>query len=533
MAKDVQFGDDSRSKIIKGVDTLANAVRTTLGPKGRNVIIQQPYKPPHVTKDGVTVAREIFLEDPIEDMGAQMVKEVATLTAVDAGDGTTTASVLAQSIVKEGTKYVTAGMNPMDLKRGMDIATTAIVEQLDEISKPCETNQEITQVGSISANGDESIGSLIAEAMERVGQDGVITVEEGQSLHNELEVVDGMQFDRGYLSPYFMNNQEKLTADLEEPLILLTEERIANIQKLVPLLEKVIQAGKPLLVIAEDIEGEALGTLVMNTARGIVRACAVKAPGFGDRRKEMLADMAVLTKATVISEDVGLSLDKVELEHLGSAQRVEVAKEHTTIVDGAGTTEEIQDRIEFIRAQLDATESGYDKEKMMERLAKLAGGVAVIKVGAATEVEAKEKKDRIDDALHATRAAVEDGIVSGGGVALLRAKQAIADVTGKNPDQDAGIKIVLQAVESPMRQIVANAGMSADVVIANVLEGDTTYGYDAANDVYGDMIDFGIIDPTKVTKTALLNASSIAGMILTSECSIVEIPQKDNPTNNN
>lgn len=532
MAKDVQFGDNSRSKIIKGVDTLANAVRTTLGPKGRNVIIQQPFKPPHVTKDGVTVAREIFLKDPIEDMGAQMVKEVATLTAVDAGDGTTTASVLAQSIVKEGTKYVTAGMNPMDLKRGMDIATTAIVEKLDEISKPCETNNEIAQVGSISANGDESIGELIAEAMDRVGQDGVITVEEGQSLHNELEVVDGMQFDRGYLSPYFMNNQEKLTADLEEPFILLTEERITNIQKLIPLLEKVIQAGKPLLVIAEDIEGEALGTLVMNTARGIVRACAVKAPGFGERRKEMLADMAVLTKATVISEEIGLSLDKVELEHLGSAQRVEVAKETTTIVDGAGSTEDIQARIEYIRAQLDATESGYDKEKMMERLAKLAGGVAVIKVGAATEVEAKEKKDRIDDALHATRAAVEDGIVSGGGVALLRAKQDIAEVKGKNADQDAGIKIVLDAVESPLRQIVTNAGMSADVIIANVLEGDDTYGYDAANDTYGDMIEFGIIDPTKVTKTALLNASSIAGMILTSECSIVEIPEKDDQNNN-
>ena len=532
MAKDVQFGDDSRSKIIKGVDILANAVRTTLGPKGRNVIIQQPFKPPHVTKDGVTVAREIFLKDPVEDMGAQMVKEVATLTAVDAGDGTTTASVLAQSIVKEGTKYVTAGMNPMDLKRGMDIATTAIVEQLDSISKPCETNNEIEQVGSISANGDEDIGKLIAEAMDRVGQDGVITVEEGQSLHNELEVVDGMQFDRGYLSPYFMNNQEKLTSDLEDPFILLTEERITNIQKLIPVLEKVIQAGKPLLVIAEDIEGEALGTLVMNTARGIVKACAVKAPGFGERRKEMLADMAVLTKATVISEEVGLSLDKVELEHLGNANRVEVGKETTTIIDGAGTTEEIQARIEYIRAQLDNTESGYDREKMMERLAKLAGGVAVIKVGAATEVEAKEKKDRIDDALHATRAAVEDGIVAGGGVALLRAKQAIAEVKGKNADQDAGIKIVLDAVESPLRQIVTNAGMSADVIIAQVLSGDDTYGYDAANDTFGDMIEFGIIDPTKVTKTALLNASSIAGMILTSECSIVEIPEKDDQNNN-
>lgn len=527
MSKDIQFGDNSRSKIIKGVNTLANAVKVTLGPKGRNVIIQQAFKPPHVTKDGVTVAREVFLNDPVEDMGAQMVKEVASLTAVDAGDGTTTASVLAQAIVQEGSKYVTAGMNPMDLKRGIDIATTAIVEQLDAISQPCETSNEIAQVGSISANSDESIGALIAEAMDRVGQDGVITVEEGQSLHNELEVVDGMQFDRGYLSPYFMNNQEKLTADLEEPFILLTEERITNIQKLVPLLEKVIQAGKPLLVIAEDIEGEALGTLVMNTARGIVRACAVKAPGFGERRREMLQDMAVLTKATVISQDVGLSLDTVELEHLGTAARVEVSKEYTTIVDGAGTTEEIQARIEYIRAQLDATESNYDKEKMMERLAKLAGGVACIKVGAATEVEAKEKKDRIDDALHATRAAVEDGIVAGGGVALLRAKQHIAELQGKNADQNAGIKIVLDAIESPLRQIVTNAGMSADVIIANVLEGDETYGYDAADDKYGNMIEFGIIDPTKVTKSALLNASSIASMIITSECSIVDIPEKD------
>tara|TARA_B100002019_G_scaffold107732_1_gene92573 strand:+ start:10786 stop:12384 length:1599 start_codon:yes stop_codon:yes gene_type:complete len=529
MAKDVQFGDVSRSKIIKGVDVLANAVRVTLGPKGRNVILQQPFKPPHVTKDGVTVAREIFLKDPIEDMGAQMVKEVASLTAVDAGDGTTTASVLAQSIVKEGYKYVTSGMNPMDLKRGMDIATDAIVEQLDSISKPCNSNSEIEQVGSISANSDESIGKLIAEAMDRVGQDGVITVEEGQSLKNDLEVVDGMQFDRGYLSPYFMNNQEKLNCVLEEPYILLTDESITNIQNLVPLLEKVIQQGKPLLVIAEDVEGEALGTLVMNTARGIVKACAVKAPGFGERRREMLQDMAVLTKGTVISEDVGLSLDKVTLDHLGTAQRVEINKETTTIVDGAGTKEDIQQRIDYIKKLLDDTESSYDKEKAMERLAKLAGGVAVIKVGAATEVEAKEKKDRIDDALHATRAAVEDGIVAGGGIALLRAKQQLADLTGKNADQDAGIKIVLDAIESPLRQIVANAGVSADVVIANVLKGEGTYGYDAAEDTYGDMIEKGIIDPTKVTKTALLNASSIAGMIITSECSIVDIEEKNKP----
>jgi len=526
MSRDIQFGDDSRSKIIKGVDTLANAVKVTLGPKGRNVIIQQPFKPPHVTKDGVTVAREVFLKDPVEDMGAQMVKEVASLTAVDAGDGTTTASVLAQSIVKEGTKYVTAGMNPMDLKRGMDIATTAVVDALSEISKPCETNQEIAQVGMISANSDESIGELIAEAMDRVGQDGVITVEEGQSLNNELEVVDGMQFDRGYLSPYFMNNQEKLTADLEDPFILLTDERITSVQKLVPLLEKVIQQGKPLLIVAEDVEGEALGTLVMNTARGIVRACAVKAPNFGERRRQMLQDMAVLTNATVVTEETGLKLENVGLEHLGTAARVEVSKENTTIIDGAGSSEDIQARIEFIRAELDHTDNSYDREKAMERLAKLAGGVAVIKVGAATEVEAKEKKDRIDDALHATRAAVEDGIVAGGGVALLRAKQMI-DAKGKNSDQDAGIKIVLDAVESPLRQIVLNAGMSPDVVIANVLEGEGTYGYDAATDEYVDMIDSGIIDPTKVTKTALLNASSIAGMILTSECSIVEVPEKD------
>jgi chaperonin GroEL len=531
MAKEILFGSDSRTKLIKGVDVLANAVKVTLGPKGRNVILQQPFKPPHITKDGVTVAREVFLTDPVEDMGAQMVKEVASLTAVDAGDGTTTASVLAQAIVKEGMKYVTAGMNPMDLKRGIDLATEAVVEQLDAISRPCETNTEIEQVGSISANSDKSIGKLIAEAMERVGQDGVITVEEGQSLKNELDVVDGMQFDRGYLSPYFINNQEKLACHFEDPNILVYDGRITNIRDLIPLLEANTQTGKPLLIIAEDVEGEALGTLVLNTVRGNLRACAVKAPGFGERRRDMLQDIAILTRATMISEDVGIKLQDATVEHLGSAGRVEVAKETTTIIDGAATTEEIQERIEFIRASLDQTESSYDREKAQERLAKLAGGVAVIKVGAATEVEAKEKKDRIDDALHATRAAVEDGIVPGGGVALLRAKQAISELKGENVDQDAGIKIVLDAIESPIRQIVTNAGKSPDVVVDEVLKGEGNYGYNAANDTYGDMIEFGVIDPTKVTKTAVLNASSISGLMLTSECTIVEIPDKDDQKN--
>jgi len=525
-AKNVQFGNDARSKLIVGVDTLANAVRTTLGPKGRNVVIQKAYGAPVVTKDGVSVAREIELEDAIENMGAQMIKEVASKTADNAGDGTTTATVLAQAIVKEGAKLVTAGMNPMDLKRGIDKATSAIVKELDVISKPCDTQKEIEQVGSISANSDYTIGSLIADAMERVGQDGVITVEDGKGLDDELEVVEGMQFDRGFLSPYFVTNQERQVVELESPYVLLVDKKISNIRELLPTLEAVAKAGKPLLIIAEDIEGEALATLVVNNVRGVVKTCAVKAPGFGDRRKEMLADIAVLTGATVVSEEVGLSLEKIEAEHLGSAGRIEVNKDNTIIVDGVGEKSAIEDRVATIQSQVNSTESDYDREKLQERLAKLAGGVAVIKVGAATEVEMKEKKDRIDDALHATRAAVEDGIVPGGGVALVRAKQAIgSNLTGDNADQDAGIKIVLDAIESPIRQITTNAGDSADVVVNNILAESANYGYNAANAEYGDMLELGIIDPTKVTKTALINASSIASMIIISECSITDVPQ--------
>lgn len=527
-AKNVTFGAEGRAKLVEGVNTLANAVRVTLGPKGRNVVIQKPYGGPTITKDGVSVAKEIELEDALENMGAQMVKEVASRTADDAGDGTTTATVLAQGIVAEGMKYVTAGMNPMDLKRGIDKATTAIVAELDKLSKPCSTQQEIAQVGSISANSDTAIGDIIASAMERVGKNGVITVESGKGLEDELEVVEGMQFDRGYLSPYFITNAERQVAELENPYVLIVEKKITNIRDLVPVLEAVAQSGKPILIIAEDIEGEALATLVVNSARGVVKACAVKAPGFGDRRKEMLRDIAVLTGATVISDDLGLTLEKVTAEHLGSAVRVEVSKDNTIVVDGAGTKEEIAERISVINSQIESTESDYDREKLQERLAKLDGGVAVIKVGAATEVEMKEKKDRIDDALHATRAAVEDGIVAGGGVALLRAKQNAGTIEGANADQDAGIKIVLRAVESPLRQITANAGDSSDVVVNNILEGTGNYGYNAANGVYGDMIELGIIDPTKVTKTALVNAASVASLLLTSECAITDIPAKEN-----
>ena len=526
-AKDVMFGNDARAKLVTGVDTLANAVRTTLGPKGRNVVIQKAYGGPAVTKDGVSVAKEIELEDPIENMGAQMMKQVASRTADNAGDGTTTATVLAQAIVKEGTKLVTAGMNPMDLKRGIDKAVTALVSELDVISNPCTTQTEIEQVGSISANSDTTIGKLIAEAMERVGQDGVITVEDGKGLEDELEVVEGMQFDRGYLSPYFVTDQERQLAELENPYVLLIDKKVANIRDLLPVLEGAAKANRPLLIIAEDVEGEALATLVVNNMRGVVRTCAIKAPGFGDRRKAMLEDIATLTGGTVISEEVGLSLESTTVEHLGTAGRVEITKDNTIIVDGAGDQTAISARVASIQSQVDSTESDYDREKLQERLAKLSGGVAVIKVGGATEVEQKEKKDRIDDALHATRAAVEQGIVPGGGVALLRAKQALGTVDTANADQAAGVDIVLRAVESPIRQICNNAGESPDVVVNNILAGTGNYGFNAANGEYGDMLELGIIDPTKVTKTALVNAGSVAGLLLTSECSITDIPKEE------
>ena len=527
MAKAVTFGNDSRTKLVEGVNTLANAVKVTLGPKGRNVVIEKSFGSPIITKDGVTVAKEIELEDKLENMGAQMVKEVASKTADKAGDGTTTATVLAQGIIKEGMKYVAAGMNPMDLKRGIDKAVHAAVDELTKISKPCDTTKEIAQVGSISANSDETIGKLIAEAMEKVGKNGVITVEDGKGLEDELEVVEGMQFDRGYLSPYFITSQDKQGAVLEEPYILLHDKKISSIKDLLPVLEAVAKSGKSLLIVAEEVEGEALATLVVNNLRGIIKCVAVKAPGFGDRRKAMLEDIAVLTGATVISEDVGYSLEKTTVEQLGQAKTVEVGKENTIIIDGAGEKSAIDARISTIQSEIANSTSDYDKEKLQERLAKLSGGVAVIKVGAATEVEMKEKKDRIDDALHATRAAVEDGIVAGGGVALVRAKQAIKDLTGANTDQDAGIKIVLRAMEDPIRQITTNAGDSADVVVSKVAEGTGNFGYNAANGTYGDMVEMGVIDPTKVTKTALVNAASIAGLMLTTDCAINEIPKEE------
>jgi chaperonin GroEL len=526
-AKDVKFGADARASLVTGVNTLANAVRVTLGPKGRNVVIQKAYGAPVITKDGVSVAKEVELEDALENMGAQMVKEVASRTADDAGDGTTTATVLAQGIVTEGMKYVTAGMNPMDIKRGIDKATSAIVAELDKLSKPCSTQNEIAQVGSISANSDTTIGGIIAEAMERVGKNGVITVESGKGLEDELDVVEGMRFDRGYLSPYFINNQDRQLVEMETPYVLLVDKKITNIRDILPVLEGAAKAGKPILIVSEDIEGEALATLVVNSARGVVKACAVKAPGFGERRKEMLNDLAILTGATVVSDDTGLTLDKVTGEHLGSAERVEVTKDHTTVVNGDGSQEAIAERISVIETQIEASESQYDREGLEDRLSKLDGGVAVIRVGAATEVEMKEKKDRIDDALHATHAAVEDGIVAGGGVALLRAKQNAGIITGLNADQDAGIAIVMSAIESPLRQITSNAGDSSDVVVANILAGTGDFGYNAATGEYGDMIELGIIDPTKVTKTALVNAASIASLLLTSECTITEVPQKD------
>ena len=527
-AKNVTFGEAGRTKLVTGVNILADAVKVTLGPKGRNVVIQKPHGGPVITKDGVSVAKEIELEDALENMGAQMVKGVASRTADDAGDGTTTATVLAQGIVTEGMKYVTAGMNPMDIKRGIDKAVTAIVQELDNLSQPCSTQQEIAQVGSISANSDTTIGDIIAEAMERVGKNGVIAVESGSGLHDELDVVEGMQFERGYLSPYFINDQERQVAEYEDPFVLIVEKKISNIRELVPVLESVANAGKPILIIADEIEGEALATLVVNNARGAVKAVAVKAPGFGEMRKDMLQDIAILTGGVVISETAGLTLEKVNGEMLGSATRIEVSRDNTIIVGGEGTKEAIAERIATINAMIESSENGYETDKLQERLAKLDGGVALIKVGAATELQMKEKKDRVDDALHATRAAVEDGIVAGGGVALLRAKQNAGKIFGDNPDQNAGIDIVLSAIESPLRQITANAGDSADVVVNNILAGTGNYGYNAANATYGDMIELGIIDPTKVTKTALLNAASVASLLLTSDCAITDMQPKSN-----
>jgi chaperonin GroEL len=526
-AKDVIFGDSARARMVEGVNILANAVKVTLGPKGRNVVLERSFGGPLVTKDGVTVAKEIELKDKLQNMGAQMVKEVASKTADDAGDGTTTATVLAQSIVREGMKFVVAGHNPMDLKRGIDKAVTAALAEISKLSKPCTTTKEIAQVGSISANSDTSIGDRIAEAMERVGKEGVITVEDGKSLEDELEVVEGMQFDRGYLSPYFINNPEKQVVIMENPYILLFDKKISNIRDLLPVLEQVAKSSRPLLIIAEDVEGEALATLVVNNIRGILKTCAVKAPGFGDRRKAMLEDIAILTKGQVIAEEVGLTLEKVTLEDLGQAKRVEIGKENTIIIDGAGDEKLIESRVKQIRAQIEEATSDYDREKLQERVAKLAGGVAVIRVGAATEVEMKEKKARVDDALHATRAAVEEGIVPGGGVALVRAKQAILKLKGDNADQNAGIGIVLRAMEEPLRVIVSNAGDEASVVINNVASGTGNYGYNAATGEYGDLVQQGVIDPAKVTKTALVNAASVAGLLLTTDAAIAESPKDD------
>jgi chaperonin GroEL len=526
-AKDIQFGEHARTRILHGVNVLANAVKVTLGPKGRNVVLEKSFGAPTVTKDGVSVAKEIELKDKFENMGAQMVKEVASKTSDVAGDGTTTATVLAQAMVREGLKAVAAGMNPMDLKRGIDRAVESAVEELKNLSRPCSTNKEIAQVGTISANADESIGQIIAEAMEKVGKEGVITVEEGKSLHNELDVVEGMQFDRGYLSPYFINNQQSQKAELEDPFILLHDKKISNIRDLLPVLEAVAKAGKPLLIVAEDIEGEALATLVVNSLRGIIKVCAVKAPGFGDRRKAMLQDIAILSGATVISEEVGLSLEKATLNELGSAKKIQVSKEETTIIDGAGSADDIKGRCEQIRGQIEETTSDYDREKLQERLAKLAGGVAVIKVGAATEVEMKEKKARVEDALHATRAAVEEGIVPGGGVAMVRALAGIKGLSGANHDQDVGIGIARRAMEEPLRQIVSNAGDEASVVLQKVAEQSGNYGYNAATGEYGDLVEMGILDPTKVSRTALQNAASIAGLMITTEAMVAEEPKEE------
>lgn len=525
-AKDLRFGEDARRKMTSGVNILADAVGLTMGPKGRNVALARSYGAPTITKDGVSVAKEIELKDPFENMGAHMAREIASKTSDVAGDGTTTATVLAQAIIQEGMKYVAAGMNPMDLKRGIDKAVTSLVNELKKISKPCDQNETIAQVGAVSANADEAIGKIIADAMKKVGKKGVITVEDGKSLENELGLVEGMQFDRGYLSPYFINNQEKQVAVLENPFILLCEKKISNIRDLLPLLEQVAKAGRPLLIIAEDVEGEALATLVVNNIRGILKTVAVKAPGFGDRRKAMLEDIAVLTKGSVVSEEVGYTLEKATLDMLGQAKRVEVAKENTTIIDGAGDKHGIEDRIKKIEYEMGNTTSDYDREKLQERLAKLSGGVAVIKVGAATEVEMKEKKARVEDALHATRAAVEEGIVPGGGVALLRARSSLDTLKGDNVDQDAGVKIVLRAVEAPLRQIASNAGEEPSVIVNRVLEGKGNFGYNAATGQYGDMVEMGVIDPTKVTRTALQNASSIAGLMLTTDCMVAELPEE-------
>jgi chaperonin GroEL len=526
-AKEVRFSDDARARMLKGVNILANAVKATLGPKGRNAVLEKSFGAPTVTKDGVSVAKEIELKDKFENMGAQMVKEVASNTSDEAGDGTTTATVLAQAIVREGLKAVAAGANPMDLKRGIDAAVNTAVDELKRLSKPCKDQKAIAQVGTISANSDESIGKTIADAMEKVGKEGVITVEEGTSLQNELDVVEGMQFDRGYLSPYFINNQQNQTSELDNPFVLLYEKKISNVREMLPLLEGIAKAGRPLLVVAEDVEGEALATLVVNTIRGIVKVAAVKAPGFGDRRKAMLQDIAVLTGGVVISDEVGLSLEKATLNDLGEAKKIVVEKENTTVIDGKGKSSEIKARVEQIRKQVEEATSDYDKEKLQERVAKLSGGVAVIKVGAATEVEMKEKKARVEDALHATRAAVEEGVVPGGGVALIRAQKAIEKLQGKNEDQNFGIRILVRSIEEPLRQIVANAGEDAAVVLAKVKEGKGTFGYNAATSEYGDMLELGILDPTKVTRLALQNAASVAGLLLTTEVMVAEAPKDE------
>ena len=526
-AKEVRFSDDARTRLVRGVNLLANAVKATLGPKGRNAVLDKSFGAPTITKDGVSVAKEIELKDKFENMGAQMVKEVASSTSDEAGDGTTTATLLAQAIIREGMKAVASGINPMDVKRGVDLAVTAAVEELKKLSKPCKDSKAIAQVGTISANSDEAIGKKIAEAMEKVGKEGVITVEEGSGLDNELEVVEGMQFDRGYLSPYFINNAQNQTSELEGPYVLLYDKKVSNIREMLPLLESIAKAGKPLLVIAEDVEGEALATLVVNTIRGIVKVCAVKAPGFGDRRKEMLKDIAILTGGTVIAEEVGLSLEKATLNDLGKAKKIVADKENTTIIDGAGKPGDIKARVENIRQQIEDATSDYDKEKLQERVAKLSGGVAVIKVGAATEIEMKEKKARLEDALHATRAAVEEGVVPGGGVAFVRVQKMLDKLVGANDDQNVGIRILSRAIEEPLRQIVQNAGEDGSVVLAKVREGKGSFGYNAATSEYGDMIEMGILDPTKVTRLALQNAASVAGLLLTTEVMVAEAPKDE------
>ncbi|MEL1265492.1 chaperonin GroEL [Pseudoxanthomonas putridarboris] len=528
-AKDIRFGEDARTRMVRGVNILANAVKATLGPKGRNVVLEKSFGAPTITKDGVSVAKEIELADKFENMGAQMVKEVASKTSDNAGDGTTTATVLAQALIREGSKAVAAGMNPMDLKRGIDKAVIAAVAELKKISKPTADDKAIAQVGTISANSDSNIGDIIAEAMKKVGKEGVITVEEGSGLENELDVVEGMQFDRGYLSPYFINNQQSQQVEFDDPFILIHDKKVSNVRELLPVLEGVAKAGKPLLIVAEEVEGEALATLVVNTIRGIVKVAAVKAPGFGDRRKAILEDIATLTNGTVISEEVGLQLEKATINDLGRAKKVVVSKENTTIIDGAGDAERIQARIKQIKAQIEETSSDYDREKLQERVAKLAGGVAVIKVGASTEIEMKEKKARVEDALHATRAAVEEGVVPGGGVALIRALQAINGLKGINEDQNHGIQIALRAMEAPLREIVTNAGEEPSVIVNKVKDGSGNFGYNAANGEFGDMIEFGILDPTKVTRSALQNAASIAGLMITTEAMVAEAPKKEEP----